>query len=344
MGVTFQVSRVERATVPLPAWSNGGALTLHDQSVEAMGASAVAFRPAEQHALLEAAYWAYSRHYPFVLSPDAVWLAVAQGFATHVNANAEGLRGRFVRHAEQPTITIIRDDFVKGSPVNQWPEVFSAFSEAIASHVGRQRDLVVCDFSTTGPCERAASELVLMQAMQRYFRYEVHTRCGIPEISLEGTPEDWRGIRRRAHALREYELDWWVDALSPVLDQLVAASEGHVDVPFWETFFKHADGSGGPWVRGWINTLFPYLRKETSGLVRNEYLTAWTKPLKNPRDAVGPRPSEISSGLSQVPFIWKYLGLNLPMQFVGGFVGVAQDDVTFAVRPAIGWAVRDADS
>jgi hypothetical protein len=343
MAITFQVSRVERATSPLQVPADTGTLRLQSQPVEAMGASAATFLPAEQHALVQAAQLAYSLHYPLALSPDAVWLAIAQGFAIHVNANAERLRGKFVRHVGQPTITINRDDFVKGAPSNPWPEVFGAFSDAIAGHIGRQRDLVVCDFSTTGPCERAASELVLMEAMQRYFNYEVVTRCGIPEISLEGTPEDWRVIRRRARALREYDLDWWADALAPVLDQLVATAEGRLDVPFWETFFKPVDGSGGPWVRGWINVLFPYLvSQQNRALVRNDHMAAWKKPLEARGGGDSPLASAIPAGLSQVPFVWKYLGTKLPMQFVAGLVGVAQDEDTLALRPTIGWAVRDA--
>jgi hypothetical protein len=30
------------------------------------------------------------------------------------------------------------------------------------------------------------------------------------------------------------------------------------------------------------------------------------------------------------------------MEFLGGFVGIGQDEATLAVRPAVGWAVRDA--
>src|SRR5262249_30452804 len=149
-----------------------------------------------------------------------------------VKANAERLRGKFVRHAGKAEIRIRRDDFVKGSAQNPWPEVFQAFSDGIAGHIGRQRDLVVCDFSTTGPCERAASEIVLMDAMQHYFDYRLMTLCGIPEITLLGTVNDWRSIRRRVQALGEYELMPWVTALTPVVDQFVAAAEGRVDVAF----------------------------------------------------------------------------------------------------------------
>jgi hypothetical protein len=119
-----------------------------------MGASAPAFLPAGGHGLIRAVHTAYALHYPLVLSPDVVWLAIAQGFAQHVNVHTERLRGKFVRHAGQATLRIQRDDFVKGSPNNRWPEVFSSLSEHGAAHIGRQRDLVVCDFSTTGPTER----------------------------------------------------------------------------------------------------------------------------------------------------------------------------------------------
>jgi hypothetical protein len=341
MAITFQVSRVPRSTAPLKMPAAGGRLCLHRQPVEAMGASASPFLPAEEHGLLRAVHMAYAVHYPLALSPDAIWLAIAQGFAMHVNANAERLRGKFMRRAGQETIIIKRDDFVKGSPENPWPEVWSAFSDAVAAHIGRQRDLVVADFSTTGACERAASEIVLMDSMQCYFKYVVQTSCGIPEITLEGTADDWRSIRRRAQALEEYDLGWWTDALGPVLDQLVATAEGRVDVPFWETLFKHVDGSGGPWVCGWINVLFPYLRRGEGGeLVRNDRMADWKKGISD-RSGGGPSPADIPSGISSVPFVWDYLGQKLPMRFLGGFVGVAQDAGALAVRPAIGWAVRD---
>jgi hypothetical protein len=75
MAITFQVSRVERATNPLSA-PEAAELTLQGVTVEAMGASAAAFLPSKQHALVQAAHWAYSNHYPLILSPDVIWLAI----------------------------------------------------------------------------------------------------------------------------------------------------------------------------------------------------------------------------------------------------------------------------
>jgi hypothetical protein len=283
---------------------------------------------------------AFAQHYPLVLTPDAIWLAIAQGFAQHVNENAERLRGKFVRHQGKVTIAVRRDDFRKGSPANPWPETFQAFSDAIAGHIGRQRDLVVCAFSTTGPCERAASEIVLMEAMKKYVDYLVVTLCGIPEITLEGTVDDWRSIRRRAQALEEYDLGWWVEGLAPVLDQLVATAAGRVDTAFWRSLFKLNQMSGGPYVSGWINVLFPYHHGH-EGICRNPWVSSWAKG-EQAGWGGGMSKVEVLTGLSIVPFEWLYISKTFPMEFLGGFVGVAQDEGSLAVRPAIGWAVRDA--
>jgi hypothetical protein len=248
-----------------------------------------------------------------------------------------------VRHQGRKTLEVRRDDFVKGSPANPWPEVFSAFSDQIAKHVGKQRDLVVCDFSTTGPCERAASEIVLMEAMKHYFSYSCLTTCGIPEIALEGTTADWRSIRRRAQVLEEYDLSWWIRHLLPVLDQLVTTADGQVDARFWQSFFKFESNSMGKDVTGWINVLFPYLRAGGSRPTkRNEALGTWAEGLTGNSLHHRLDVPEIPMGLSLAPFKWTHLGEIFDMKLLGGFVGIAQDPVTLAVRPAIGWGVREA--
>jgi len=343
MTITFQVSDVERATAPLRMRDQEAPRALLGRPVEAWGGGAPVVFPVHDHGLLRAVQWAFAGHYPLVLTPDAVWLCIAQGFALHLNADAERLRDKLGRHEGRVKIAIRRDDFRKGSPENPWPEVFQAFSDGIAEHLGQQRDLVVCDFSTTGPCERAASEIVLMDAMKQLFEYSFLTMCGIPAITLEGTADDWRSIRDRAEVLREYELGWWITGLAPVLDQLVAAAEGRPDVEFWQSLFKLSNGSGGPYVTGWINVLFPYLRAGKNGALQpNKSVTTWAQGMGDPFGG-GPKHSSIPVGLSLAPFEWHHLEQSFSMELLGGFVGVAQDAETLALRPVIGWAVRDAD-
>jgi hypothetical protein len=339
MAATFQVSPVDRATTALRAPA-GAPREMLGKPVEAWGSSAGASLPAGTNAFLGTVSTAFASHYPLVLTPDAVWLCIAQAFAVHVHQNAEELRSKFVRHEGQIEITVRRDDFVKGSPENPWTEVFPAFSDAIAQHIGKQRDLVVCDFSTTGPAERAASEIVLMAAMQKYFTYRVLTLCGIPEITLEGTVQDWQSVRRRAQALGEYGLEWWANALLPILDQFVAAASGQADPLFWRSLFKLKNASGGPYVTGWINVFFPYLRSKDR-LTVNRYVTAWAEGMNQPFGG-GPVEADIPAGLTTVPFVWQYLRDEIRMELLAGFVGMAQDPRTLALRPAIGWGVREA--
>jgi hypothetical protein len=339
MSVTFEVSDVAK---PEPSARNPTVAALDaickrlGSSAEASAANLAGLVAAKVHPFVQAAHLAFEDHVELSLSPDDVWLCIAQAFAHHVDTHAEEMRDRFVKHAGKAEIVVIRNEFVKGSPDNDWQGVFGEFSDAIAKHIGKQRDLVVANFSTTGPVERAASEVVLMSAMQQYFKYIVETRCGIPRITLLGTPDDWRSIRHRAAVLAEYGLESWVRELTPILDQLCEAAAGRPDRAMWQSFYKFKSGSGGDRVTGWINVLFPYLRRQGGReLEPNPSVQSW-------RDGYGPEPSAFPSGLSTAPFIWKYVGTEFPMEFVAGFVAVSQDPETLGVRPAIGWAVRDA--
>jgi hypothetical protein len=298
---------------------------------------------APAHPLIEAVHTAFAEHYPLVLSPDDVWLCLAQGFALHVEANAEALRSRFVRHEDKLTLTVQRDEFVKGSPDNDWQGCFAEWSDAIAAHIGKKRDLIVAAFSTTGPIERAASEIVLMSAMKNYFDFVLVTLCGIPAITLLGTVEDWQAIRRRAEMFAEFDLADWVRALLPVLDQFVKAAAGVPDRTFWQSIYKDDGGSGGPYVTGWITVLFPYLDgggPPMGRIVRNDYALAWSSG--GGRYADGPTLGRFPRGLSRVPLTWEYLETTFPMTLQAGFVGISQDRQTRAVQPAIGWAVHAA--
>jgi hypothetical protein len=355
---TFTVSDVELSRERLPAATVASALQLQVGSPIEAGSinlpdlvelpAGTDWEPAPQNLFVHVAHAAFARHHPLVLSPDDVWLCLAQGFARHVHENAEALRDRFVQHEGTATLLVRRDEFVKGSPDNDWPGCFAEFSSQIAGHVGKKRDLVVADFSTTGPVEQAASEIVLMSAMQRYFKYEVHSLCGIPEITLLGTTEDYRSIRRRVEAFAEFDLGWWTKALIPVLDHFVAASQGRVDRAFWQSFYKVKSESGGPYASGWINTLFPYLNVEVyknnelgHAVQRNPHVARWAKGLKDEIGG-GPKLGDFPVGVSMAPFLWNYLGEEAPMELFGGFGGASQAPESLALRPAIGWAVRGA--
>jgi hypothetical protein len=341
--VTFSVTEVSTRGSALPSEALEPSLKRISASIEAGAgnASSLVRNALGCHPLVAAVHTAFDQHHPLVLSPDDIWLCIAQGFGLHVNANSEALRSRIVNwESGKQLIKVRRDEFVKSSPTNDWPGCFAEFSDGIAAHLGKKRDLVVASFSTTGPVEKAASEIALMSAVSPYFDYLVRTLCGIPEITLLGTPDDWESIRRRASVLSEFDLGWWCGALEPVLDQFVAASRGSVAVEFWQSLYKLHQRSGGSWITGWINVLFPYLERD--GRQRNPFIEGSERPPKRP-SRTGPEMNEFPSGLSRVDFLWDYLGTKIPMELLAGFVGISQDPGTLALRPAIGWAVRERE-
>ena len=128
---------------------------------------------------LYAVHMAYDYHRPLILSPDDVWLATTQALASVINARAEELRTRFVKHEGKALIRVRRDEFIKGDPDNDWPGCFREFSESIAEYVGDFQKTMVAGFTTTTMTTKAVSQIVLMDALKSYFNYEVMTRCGM---------------------------------------------------------------------------------------------------------------------------------------------------------------------
>ena len=121
---TFAVSDVATATGPLPEVPYREAVASFllgpVESCSRYHGQLVA--DVVSHPLIAALHGAFTSHRPLTLSPGIIWLTITQGLAIHINENAERLRHRFVSHDGKLTIKIRRDDFIKGSPENPWPE------------------------------------------------------------------------------------------------------------------------------------------------------------------------------------------------------------------------------
>lgn len=293
------------------------------------------------NAMIEAVRFAYANHRNLTLSPDMIWLMITQEFAIHVDQNSDSLRHYFVDFDGKKVLQVQRDGFAKGSPENNWEGVFPEFTEQIGEYTGQTLlSTSLVNFTTTGAAEKAAMEVTLMDAMSSYFIYAVITiTCGIPEITLEGTTQDWETLRDKAMALGKYDFQWWTKELKPVLDQFVDASKGKVDKTFWSQIYDiqykmEGGGCGGPsreeYVTGWITKFFPYV-PQGEKFRKREDLNSWLKP------------DEFPKGIAKADFYWVFPveGITYQMQFMAGFMGVKFDRATNTLRPEIGWAIRD---
>jgi hypothetical protein len=59
--------------------------------------------------------------------------------------------------------------------------------------------------------------------------------CGIPQVTLRGSPDDFQQVIERVNQLRMIFTDVhrWLDGLIPHLKQLKASDEGQADVEWW---------------------------------------------------------------------------------------------------------------
>ncbi|MCE9668944.1 DUF4419 domain-containing protein [Myxococcus stipitatus] len=210
------------------------------------------------HPVVAAVHRAFAEHRPLVLSPDVIWLTIAQGFAQHVRLNAEQLRPRLVRHEGRRVLEVSVDSLPRRE--EEFRAVLDGFRERLRGELGPGLPrLLSCDFSTTTDIERMAGDIVLMDVMSPYFDFYLTCICGIPRITLLGTPEDWHSIRRRIDVIAEFDLSWWTSSLVPIADEFIRAAEGKPDRKLWQELYKPVGAYGGDKASGWLMRLFPYV-------------------------------------------------------------------------------------
>lgn len=281
--------------------------------------------------LIDLSKYSFNEHRHLILDPDTIWLTIANGLAIHIKENAEELRHQFVNFKGKQDILIQRDHFIKGQS-NDWEGCFDEFSDKISDYIGPKRDLIVSNFSSTTKLAKVSSEIILMDAMSKYFNYGMNTRCGIPLVTIEGTVEDWEKLKEKVYNISEFDLKWWTDELIPVLDKIVESSKGSPDVGFWEEWYSISGGSGGPYISGHVTKFYPYLGND------KKHKTDWSK-LKGSMFG-GITEYQITNSYSSVPFVWNYHGTKYSMEFIGGIIGVKAED-NGAVKSNFGWAVRE---
>jgi Domain of unknown function (DUF4419) len=351
---TFSLSAVPRGRVYSPLDAGTSIRKLLAKPVEALVHTSQPLVSCDTtHSFVKAAHDAFYDHHPLTIRPDDVWLCIVQGFAAHINNNVETLRTRFVAHDGKKKLVVERPDFVLGQE-NPWPEAFTAFTEQIGEHVGKLKDLVCARFSTTTLIEEVAFAIGLMDTFQGYFEYEMGFGCGIPEVTVLGTPSDWRSMIPRVMRLSEYGLEGWCNALVPVLEKIADTAAGTIDVEFWLSFFRHQSRSGaGSEITGWILTLFPYLvtDSKTKTLGPNRYLSSWQERFEHSRnrpgrclefgDAQGPSIVAFPESLVSAPV--RFVDLRTDevhnLRFIAGMFGVEQHVETRALSASFGWAV-----
>jgi serine protease inhibitor len=286
---------------------------------------------------------AYADHHPLVLSPDMVWLIISQGFSRYVNAHTEEMRDLLVFHEGQMELVVNSNNDVL-SPSGDWERLLNDFSHCIAKNTkGELADLMTADFTTTGITERIASQVSLMDVVKKYFIYtNIAAGCGIPSITLKGSPNDWQMVLDKVRSLKKYHLEKWASDLEDILKEFVKASKGNANQKFWQNIVKKRrvdqmksdkgclPSINSTYLDGWFLKFFPNALGETSDSVM------WDTDMPQEMVRVNFR-HVLTDPDTGVPID------TIPMQLWAGFVGIEEDAKTQALSPKIGWLARIAD-
>lgn len=284
--------------------------------------------------------YAFANHCSLVLSPDIIWMLICQGFAAHVDAYHEELRQSIVSHEGKKELEIESEKDLLAEDAD-WQAVISGFTQEMDRYV--KEDLVntiTADFSTTSLTARIASQMTLMGALREFFTYkDIYVSCGIPSITLEGTPDDWRNVLEKTMKLKKYKLGWWVSELKPILQEFITASEGHPNQAFWKDIVmkdrpdrlrSSSTGCGGinkatptPY-DGWFLKLFPYCEKG----VRTPNQVDISNNMMRDITKVDLKYTILYPDLTSTEY---------QMILMAGFVGVEVDEETHTLKPKIGW-------
>lgn len=293
-----------------------------------------------QDVLFKCIVKAYGEHRPLTLSPDAVWIHICQVFSHYVNDNAESLRPKIVSHDGKMSLVVVNTTNSLSNEDADWQGMIDDFCTQINKNIRNDiAETIAGGFSTTGPAERIAAEITLMDVMKPYFDYvEITLACGIPSITLTGTADDWKAVRSRTKSLKKYGMGAWVAELMPILDEFVKASEGRPDQRFWQSMVnkKHPEKltAGGCLANrptsldGWFLKMFPY-DKNGEAIKKVNYLSKMLQEM-----VIVPFRHIETDGLNKT---------ETDMELWAGFVGAEEDPQTLALTPKIGWMVRVAE-
>lgn len=347
MSVTFEVNTVEKASEALPVIPDnllrvsGEKKRILDVSITRcfvqIEARSIPIKPLVQvtfdNYFLGAIHLAFAEHYPLILSPDHIWLVLLQGFGQHIRLHQETFREQIVGFEGKRLIHVVHQNFLNGDSTDQWQAVFQDFATEIRRQIPVELgDVFQADFSTSGQLEATIFNMALMYTMKSYFRYMM-TLCGIPNITLEGTVQDWQKIYAKMQGFRTYGLAWWVDELEPLIQEFILAAQGQANPVFWQSIYKHHSASGGEELSGWILAFFPYVNQPRDAMTQNPYFQKANQ--QNWRIKLG----AIPAGSCTIPFTYR-AQQDDEMLLEAGFRGISQDPESLAVRPELAWVMK----
>jgi len=286
---------------------------------------------------------AYNYHHNLILRPDDFWVAILTQLSFYVNARAEQLRDKFVDFQEKKELIVYGGGTLLTA---DYDSLVDQLTQQIAANLKDDsiRSWVIPQFSTTKPGDQMVCGIVLMSIVQKYFSYKMSLLCGIPNITLLGTVEDYKILSQKVDRLLEFQIAGddsmkkWHTMLQFVCTNLIASKMDFPDKKFWQCICSYiGNGSGPRFLSGWISTFCVF---NETGQWQGSHLVK-CKPLS--KKFVKLDTNDIPSGIVNVPLSIDDNGTQIETRMLAGsFMCSLPNDST--LQPRLDFCIAKIDS
>jgi len=284
------------------------------------------------------ALWdAYSNHYKLILRPDDVWLTIIIALADYINHHPEEMRSCFVNHDGQKEI------IVESRHPTNWENLIKSTVQEIQKETKDDvREWIEPKFTTTSENDTIISRIVLMGSLKHYFSYKYYMGCGIPEVTLKGTLQDWLLLRNKLQRIETYgketnqlPLIWWYQILIPIIDEFINSFRGNINVNFWQSCANYVSASSGcDYLSGWSLSFCPFKDGKWNLNTPEEILST------HQYGEIGTDEMQVSS-IVKVPIKIFYGGDVQDCNFYAGGIVNRYDFNTNTITPSFDYALID---
>ena len=179
---------------------------------------------------------AYNSHLDVVLRADDIWITILTQLSYFVNAHAEKLQSRLVGFSGKRELIVHQNGDVFTA---DWPKMFAQLQVKLIDNVKDDLKWMTEPFSTTTPIDELVFRGALLSTYQTFFDYTCHMECGIRQVTLLGTAQDYESLLARIPLLLQFdiaekpEFRHWVAKLQEVLKEFVSTARGERNIDFW---------------------------------------------------------------------------------------------------------------
>lgn len=171
----------------------------------------------------------------------------------------EEQRKKFVKHSGKKTIIV----GILENEINFKDEKHLSLLLASINKHTQNTEIFMPHFTTTSMPEKISNIICVLSAFKEYYDYLFITMCGLTDVTLTGTLQDWQTLLEAAHNLAKFIDDdnftTYIKNLLPVLNELIDAKMGIVNLDFWNSIIhlNKAHGSGiADHYTGWITKFY----------------------------------------------------------------------------------------